>query len=125
MDNSVLKKKLSTFRSPKGSFVRVPPEVLYELLCAWESWPGTLKDFYISIGVSHRQIAGLLGKAKRMKREGGFPASEFKEINVEAITGGGVMISNSTGAIEVAWDNGKVIRFPQVDQLVDFLKKAA
>ncbi len=27
------------------------------------------------------------------------------------------------GIIEVNWDNGKVIRFNQVDQLVDFLKK--
>ena len=124
MDNSVIKKKLSTFKSPKGSFVRVPPEVLYELLCAWESWTGTLKDFYSSIGVSQKQVAGLLGKAKRIKREGGFPASEFTEVKLDSVVDGITSKSNCPG-IELNWENGKIIVFPQVDQLIDFLKKAA
>jgi hypothetical protein len=29
------------------------------------------------------------------------------------------------GPIEVSWDKGKTIRFSQVEQLVDFLKKVA
>ena len=123
MDNTVLKKKLSTYRSPKGSIVRVPPEVLYELLKAWESWTGTLSEFYTGIGVSQRQAAGLLGKAKRISREGGFPASEFSEIKLDGLTPSSP--HSLTSGIELSWDNGKLIRFPQVDQLVDFLKKAA
>lgn len=120
MDNTVLKKKLSTFRSKEGYFVGVTPEVLYELLRAWETWTGSLKEFYQSIGVSHRQAAGLLGKAKKMKREGSFPAEEFKEVQLA-----GVVSYAPCAGIELSWSEGKVIRFPQVDQLLEFLKKAA
>ena len=122
MENTTLKKKLSTFRSPKGSLIGVPPEILCDLLQAWESWNGTLKEFYTSIGVSQRQAAGLLGKAKRLKREGGFPAEEFKELSLEGAVG---IAGSPCVGIELSWDKGKVIRFPQVEQLVDFLKKVA
>ena len=119
MDNAVLKKKLSTFRSPKGSLKRVPPEVLYEVLRAWENWKGTSKEFYSSIGVSQTQMAGVLGKAKKLQREGAFPAEEFKEIAVGVADGASPMVS----AIEGMWEPGKVIRFPTVDSLLDFLKR--
>lgn len=122
MDNTVLKKKLSTFRSPKGSLLGVTPEVLHELLRAWEGWTASLREFYQSIGVSQRQAAGLLGKAKRMCREGGFPAEEFKEIQIPS------ELSSVVGGcekIELTWESNKVIRFKQVDQLVEFLKKVA
>ena len=126
MDNTVLKKKLSTFRSPKGYFKDVSPEVMYELLKAWESWTGSSKEFYSSIGVSQRQAAGVLGKAKRLHREGAFGALEFNEVKVgellPGLVNGG---SASCSLIELAWEGGKVIRFPQVDQLLDFLKKSA
>jgi hypothetical protein len=121
MDNTVLKKKLSTFRSPKGSLIGVPPEVLYEVLRAWESWKGTSKEFYSSIGVSQKQMAGVLGKAKKLQREGAFPAEEFKEIAV-GVPESAVL---SAGGIEVMWETGKVIRFPTVDSLLDFLKRVA
>jgi hypothetical protein len=84
MDNTILKKKLSTFRSTAGKLIGVTPEVLFEVLRAWESWPGKSRDFYASIGVSYRQMAALLGKAKKMQRQGEFPAEEFKEINIES-----------------------------------------
>ena len=121
MDNTILKKKLSTFRSPKGSLVRVTAEVLYELLRAWESWTGSLKEFYQSIGVSQKQAASLLGKAKRISREGGFPAEEFKEVQVDP---GIVGMTSCRAGIELTWE-AKVIRFGQVEQLVEFLKKVA
>lgn len=120
MDNTIVKKKLSTFRSPKGSFVRVSPEVLYELLKAWESWSGDSSEFYHSIGVNQKQAARLLGKAKQLGREGAFPAEEFKEIPLNSLVSTGVC-----NGIELTWENNKIIRFPQVEQLVDFLKKVA
>lgn len=123
MDNTILKKKLSTFRSPKGNLVSVPPEVLYELLKAWESWPGTTKEFYQSIGMTKQQAARILGKAKQLSREGGFPAEEFKEIKFDGIISGGG--SSPCSGIELTWEQGKLIRFPQVEQLIEFLKKAA
>jgi hypothetical protein len=121
MDNTVLKKKLSTFRSPKGNLVGVSAEVLIELLKAWENWTGPAREFYQSIGVNRRQAARILGKAKKIHREGGFPASEFSELKVADI----LPAATPCSGIELNWSGGQVIRFPRVDELLDFLKKAA
>ncbi len=80
MENTKLRKQLSTFRSSKGVIKNVSNEVYFELLRAWENWPGTSKDFYSSIGVSIMQAAGILGKAKRLQRDGAFGAMEFNEV---------------------------------------------
>ena len=67
----------------------------------------------------------MMGKAKRLRREGKVPVTEFKEIT-DAVLGGSQVTTGFTGAgIELSWDQGKVIRFPQVEQLIDFLKKVA
>jgi len=120
MDLTVLKKKISTFRSEGGHLRKVSDELLMEILQAWEGWTGAGKGFYSAIGVDRRKMASLLGKAKRLKREGHFPVEEFKEVKVE-----GVGFPLSPCGIEVCWDNGKVIRFSQVDSLIEFLKKVA
>jgi hypothetical protein len=122
MDNAILKKKLSTFRSKEGYLVGVSADVLQELLRAWESWTGNNKDFYRSIGVNQNQIAFLLGKAKKMAREGEFPAEPFKEVQLAAV--GGVAGGPCSG-IELQLEGGKIIRFPGVEPLIDFLKKSA
>jgi len=123
MDNTILKKKLSTFRSKEGYLVGVSADVMHELLRAWEGWTGKSKDFYRSIGVNQNQIAFLLGKAKKMAREGEFPAETFKEVQfpIGAAGGGG---TPCTG-IELQLDGGRIIRFPGVEPLIDFLKKTA
>ncbi|MBK8203419.1 MAG: hypothetical protein IPK68_14185 [Bdellovibrionales bacterium] len=82
MDLVVLKKKLSTFRSEKGKLMNVSDELLYELLVAWEGWTGPASGFYSAIGADHRKMAKLIGRAKRLKREGVFPSEEFKEIKI-------------------------------------------
>jgi|GEM_PF-4554799 len=53
MDNTILKKKLSTFRSSEGYLVGVSPEVLHDLLRAWESWTGVSKlvSVFIMMGL--------------------------------------------------------------------------
>lgn len=125
MDAGILKKKISTFRG-EGGRVRITDDgLLMEILLAWEQWEGPQKDFYRAIGVSQNGMASIIGRAKKLRREGHFPAEEFKEIKVEG-TGEGV--TDGPGPcrrIELSWDGGKVIRFPQVDQLVEFLKKVA
>ena len=122
MDNTILKKRLSTYRTDKGILKNVSDELLIDILRAWEQWPGNAKDFYTSIGVSFKQMAKLMGKAKKMQREGRFPESEFKEVKVY---GGDVALPGGpcTG-IELLWD-AKVIRFPGVEPLIEFLKKVA
>ena len=123
MENMTLRKKLSTYLSEHGRLRNVNDEVLLELLSAWEEWQGNAKDFYRSIGFTHKQMATLLGKAKRLKREGHFGTGEFKEIkmavdDVSAPSLGGT-------CIEVVWGDGKIIRFQQVQQVLEFLQKAS
>lgn len=125
MDIEVLKKKISTFRG-EGGRVKINDEaLLMEILMAWEQWKGPIKEFYRAIGISHTGMASILGKAKKLRREGHFPAEEFKEVKV--VDGDGTQASGLTGCnvIELSWENGRLIRFGQVEQLIEFLKKAA
>ncbi len=120
MDLSLLKKKMSTYRTETGRLTRLPDELAYEILLAWEGWSGPARGFYKELGADHRKMASLIGRAKKLKREGVFADSHFKEIKVKS-SGSGLRCQDP---IVLKWDRGKVIRFSQVDQLVEFLKKA-
>ena len=124
MDLEVLKKKVSTFRGEGGRVRNVSDELLMEILLGWEQWTGPAAGFSKALGVSMNGMSSIIGKAKKLKREGHFPAEEFKEIKVSEGVGGSGLLPPCSG-IEVCWDNGKLIRFPGVDQLIDFLKKVA
>jgi hypothetical protein len=124
MDNVTLKKKLSAYVSDKGYLKNVSEDVLYEVLVAWENWTGSSKEFYRSLGFTHSQMASVIGKAKKLRREGHFGEGEFKPVNVESLQDDPISTTHGL-AIEIIWGNGRVIRFSQVDQLVDFLKKSA
>jgi|JI10StandDraft_1071094.scaffolds.fasta_scaffold1479447_2 hypothetical protein len=126
MDNAVLKKKLSTFRSPKGSLTRVPDDILIEVVQTWEQWSGTSTDMAKELGVTMRQLVILVEKAKKVIRDGGYPMSDFKEVRVESSPSNLVSLQGGPCmGVEIMWDNGKLIRFQQVEQLIDFLKKVA
>lgn len=125
MDTEVLKKKISTFRG-EGGRVRITDDaLLMEILMAWEQWKGPLKEFYRAIGVSSKGMASIIGKAKKMRREGHFPAEEFKEVKIADGVVAQVSSLTNCNVIELSWENGRLIRFGQVEQLIDFLKKAA
>lgn len=121
MDLEVLKKKVSSYRTEGGRVRNVSDELLVEILHAWEQWTGPAKGFYTALGVSSKGISSIIGKAKKLRREG-FPTDGFKEIKIAGETG---VPGSPCSGIEISWENGKLIRFQQVDQLVDFLKKAA
>ena len=123
MDLEILKKKISTFRG-EGGRVRITDDGLFmEILTAWEQWTGPSNEFYRAIGSSKSGMASIIGKAKKMRREGHFPASDFKEVKVaaEVPTSG----FGPCAGIELCSPDGRIIRFPQVDSLLEFLKKAA
>lgn len=123
MDLEVLKKKISTFRGEGGRIRITNDELLLEILRAWEQWQGPVKGFYSAIGVSAKGMASAIGKAKKLKREGHFAAEEFKEVKV--IGGDEASQIPPCSGIEMLWENGRLIRFTQVEQLIDFLKKVA
>lgn len=124
MDNVTLKKKLSTYVTSKGQLRNLSEEMLYEVLIAWESWTGPSAEFYRNLGFTYKQMAGVVGKAKKLKREGYFGTSEFKPAVVESQSAA-LVGDDPCPTVEVIWTNGQVIRFSGVDHLVDFLKKSA
>jgi hypothetical protein len=123
MDLEILNKKVSSYRDNGGRVRKVSDELLLEILDAWEQWSGPAKGFYTALGVSAKGISSIIGKAKKLKREG-FPTEGFKEIQIDG-AGSSAGPAVPCTAVELYWDRGKVIRFPQVDQLVEFLKKVA
>lgn len=125
MDLEILKKKLSTYRNARNQVRNVPDELLLEVLLAWEHWTGSTPEFYRGIGISHAGMASMMGKAKKLRREGRVPASEFKEITDSVLGGSSISTAFTGSGIELSWENGKVIRFPLVEQLIDFLKRVA
>lgn len=117
--NIVLKKRLNTFKTDGGSLKNVSNDVLIEMLRAYEQWPGSAAEFFRDIGLGKNQFAVLMKKAKKLCREGFHPESgEFQEIAIPSVS------QAPCSAIELV-DQGKVIRFPAVDSLLEFLKKAA
>jgi len=123
MDNAILKKRLNTFKSSKGRLKDVGNDVVFEVLRAWENWPGSAADLYRDLGISKMQLVTMIQKAKRLVKSGVIAEPEFKEVKLSsdlALAPGGAPCG-----IELAWDQGKVIRFGQVELLVDFLKKVA
>lgn len=131
MDMEVLKKKISTFRGEGGRVKITDDSLLMEILYAWEHWTGPSREFYRSIGVSHTGMASIIGRAKKLRREGHFPVQDFKEVTVSGSghssgegMGSGLGLANCN-VVELTWSDGRVIRFGQVDSLIDFLKKVA
>lgn len=120
MDNSVLKKRLNTYKTSKGTLSKVSDEVVMDVLRAWENWPGTSADLYRDLGLSKMQLVTMIQKAKRLVKSGIITESEFKEIKFDQQTS-----SSPCGSIEIVWNNGQLIKFSDVTQLIEFLKKAA
>lgn len=120
MDLEILKKKLSAFKGEAGRVRNVSNDMLLEVLSAWENWTGTGQQFYKGIGISHKGMGSILGKAKRLKREGA--SMPFQELSVEGLSNSDQV--SLTCDIEVH-DNNKIIRFRKVDLLIEYLKKVS
>ena len=121
MELDKLKKRLSTFKTEGGYLKNVPDELLVDILDAWEGWEGPSKSFYKAIGSTSAQMASLMGRAKKLKREGIAGSGEFKEVNV--VSNASSISANPPIILRFKKDN--IIRFYHVDHLVDFLKKVS
>ncbi len=127
MDNITLKKKISSYMSNKGYLKNVPDEILFEILIAWENWTGAAKEFYSSLGSTYAKMAPLIGRAKKLKREGYFGNEDFKQLKIltDQNTASDSVNSSLHSVAEIVYPDGKLIRFSQVDFLLDYLKKSA
>jgi hypothetical protein len=123
MDLTLLKKKLSSYRTPTGRVTSIPDPLLGEILHAWEQWNGTVSGFYTALGVSQNKMAKLMGKAKQLKRDGAFDGL-FTEVVLDQESGQVMELPPCSG-VELVWEGGRIIRFSRVEMLLDFLKKAA
>lgn len=120
MDNGVLRKRLNTYKTGKGGRLsRVSDEVVMEVLRTWENWPGTAADLYRDLGLSKMQLVTMIQKAKRLVKSGVIPEPEFKEVKV---VGGPTGSANASG-ITMKLGKDRMVRFSEVDQLVEFIKK--
>lgn len=117
MDLSDLAEKLSKFRTEEGRLRKVSDELLFEILDAWEHWKRSPAKFYTSLGVDYRRVNPLLGKAKKLRRKR--DQYGFEEIKIQT-----PFPNPPQWNIELVWDNNKVIRFGEVDLIVEFLRKA-
>ena len=123
MDTTILKKRLNTFKSSSGRINRVSDEVILEVLHGWEQWPGKSIDFYKELGLSKQQLATFIKKGKALVKSGIIREGDFHELKLESSVSSSPVSCQSS--IVLKWDTGKLIRFPEVDQLVDFLKKVS
>jgi hypothetical protein len=119
VEPAVIRKRLNTFKSGKGTLTRVSDDVVMEVLRGWESWAGTAAAFYREIGISKQQLWVLIKKGKNLVKSGKVLESEFREISLPV---GGQ--DTSSAPMELKLDSNRTIRFSQVDHLVEFMKKA-
>lgn len=120
LDTSIIRKRLSTFMSSKGSLAGVSNDVAMEVLRGWESWTGASAEYCRQIGITSSQLGTMIKKAKGLIKKGVVTESEFREVSLEPQ---GVSVPSSV--MEVRLENGRVIGFSQVDLLIDFLKKTS
>ena len=126
MDLTLLKKKISSYRTPTGRITRLPDELLGEILHAWEQWTGPASGFYKQLGADYRKMGSLMGRAKQLKRDGAFDGLNFTEVVVEGEDSEEQVAAPVTSGcgIELVYKNN-IIRFGNSELLMDFLKKAA
>jgi hypothetical protein len=128
MDLMILKKKLSSYRTEKGQLRGMNDEILLELLRAWENWTGSFKQLAKELGLTRKQLAPLVGKAKKILREHGGPVgNEFQEITQNIVEGFQPSGAPPKGhyQVELVWETHRIIRFTSVQQLAEFLSLVA
>jgi hypothetical protein len=129
MDTAILRKKLQTFKSGSGQLRNISPELIIEVLRAWEGWTGTSSSLYRELGISKMQMTALLKNGKKLIKERVDVNSDFKEIFIESESAlsplSSSSVSSSKCGLEIIWGEGTILKFSHVDQMVDFLKKVA
>jgi hypothetical protein len=124
----ILKKKIDGFRISDGRIRNMPPELLLELRQTWESFTGSQDQFRSELGVKTGTLRKLLTESKKLNHilasSGAMGMVPEGEAALESAT---PEIAGLGGrGVELSYDQGsKIIRFPSVDTLLEFLRKSA
>lgn len=126
MDLVILKKKIDGYRAANGSIKKIPPELLLELRHTWEHYVGSHEQFRSELGVKMGTLRNLLNESKKLNHVIA-SAAAVEMVHEGPIDQNMSAPSNASGqGLELIFDHGtKVIRFPSVEVLVDFLRKSA
>lgn len=118
MENTVIKKRLNTYKTDGGRLSKVEDEVVLDVLRAWEHWQGSATELCRELGLSKMQLVTMIKKGKKLVKNGATSGGAFKEITVSKADSGGA----GGFAIEISWGHGRLVRFKEVSQAVEFLK---
>jgi len=121
MDFEILRKKLDGYKTPGGHYKNIKGELLVELLRIWESHVGPSTEIAKQLGMKRQQLARLIKEARRVAATTDAVDPAFEALQIQQATEGAV----ASIGIEVNWGPDKIIRFPTVDTLMDFLRKAS
>ena len=83
MDLEVLKRKTNTFLGEGGRVKIKDDSLLLEILSEWERWTGAADGFYEAIGISANGMVSIIGRAKKLRRDG-FPIDLQKYLLVRS-----------------------------------------
>jgi hypothetical protein len=131
MDLVILKKRIDGYRDASGSIKNVPPEILLELRQTWEHYTGSPEQFRSELGVKIGTLRKLLIESKKLNHViasagavGLAIEGDGERDTPDQSHSYGNEVSRNT--LELCFDNGtKIIRFPSVDLLIDFMRKTA
>ena len=121
MDFEILRKKLDAYRTPGGSYKNIKSELLVELLRIWEEHKGPSTLLAKQLGMTAGQLARQIREARKAATLGEVIDPAFQALQVQSAAEG----VSSGSEIVLSWGGDKVVKFPNVDLLVDFLRKAA
>lgn len=121
MDLMILKKKIDGFRSGNGQLSKLPPELLYELRQAWEDFTGPSEEIRRALGMKIGTLRNLWVESKKLNH-----ALASAEMLAMPETAAGTGVQSEGKPLELVFDGGnKIIRFPDISSLIEFLKRAA
>ncbi len=126
MDLMVLRKKIDGFRAGNGQLQNVPAELLLELRYAWEHFSGPAEQFRKELGMKIGTLRKLLVESKKLNHV--LASSEaIGLVNpVESIPEPNNGVAINSDHLELVISEGqKVVRFPNLDILIEFLRKAS
>jgi hypothetical protein len=127
----ILKKKIDGYRASSGSIKNVSAELLLELRQTWEHYVGSPEQFRSELGVKMGTLRNLLKESKKLNHVIASAGAVGLAVESGGEAGSAEQAHSqenelSTNILELVFDGGsKVIRFPSVDALIDFMRKSA